>query len=44
MMVTVFKFFSSLKLALFLLITLGVIFGVGTFIESYHGTAQALER
>ena len=36
-----FKFFGSLKLAIFLLVVLGIIFGVGTFVESYHGTHAA---
>ena len=39
-----FKFFASLKLAIFLIVILGIAFGAGTFIESYHGAraAQAL--
>ena len=39
-----FKFFASLRLAVFLIILLGIAFAVGTFIESYHGAdaAQAL--
>ncbi len=39
-----FKIIASLKLAVFLLLSLGVIFGAGTFIESSYGaeTAQIL--
>ncbi len=42
--VACFKFFASLKLAVVLLVVLGIVFGAGTFVESYHGTdaAQAL--
>ncbi len=39
-----FKFFASLKLAVVLIVVLGIAFATGTFIESNHGTvaAQAL--
>ena len=36
-----FKFLASLRLAVTLLVVLGIAFAVGTFIESYHGTAAA---
>ncbi len=36
-----FKFFASLKLAVFLLVVLGIAFGTGTFIESSYGTDVA---
>ena len=37
----VFKFFASVRLAVTLIVLLGIAFGVGTFIESYHGTHAA---
>ncbi|MBI4368096.1 MAG: cytochrome c biogenesis protein ResB [Candidatus Omnitrophica bacterium] len=37
----VFKFFGSLKLAVTLIVILGIAFGVGTFIEADHGTHAA---
>lgn len=39
--VSVFKFFASLKLAIFLLLSLALLFATGTFIESAHGTEAA---
>ena len=36
-----FKFFASLRLAVFLLVVLGIAFGTGTFIESSRGTEAA---
>ncbi|MBI3999684.1 MAG: cytochrome c biogenesis protein ResB [Candidatus Omnitrophica bacterium] len=36
-----FKFFASLRLAVSLIVVLGIAFGAGTFIESYHGTHAA---
>lgn len=38
---TVFKFFASLQLAIFLLLSLGAVFAVGTFVESVHGVEAA---
>ncbi len=38
---SVFKFFSSLKVAVVLLILLGIVFGIGTFTESYYGADAA---
>ena len=38
---SVFRFFASLKLAIFLLLSLALVFAVGTFIESAHGTQAA---
>ena len=40
-LIACFKFFASLRLAVFLLIVLGIAFGAGTFIESYHGADAA---
>ncbi len=40
-MIVVFKFFASLKLAVVLLVALGIVFGAGTFIESSYGTDVA---
>lgn len=37
----IFKFFSSVKLAILLLVVLGISFAVGTFIESSHGAHAA---
>lgn len=39
--VAVFKFFASLRLAIFLLLALALVFAVGTFIESGYGTETA---
>jgi len=39
--VLVFRFFASLHLAIFLLLGLGGVFAVGTFIESAYGTEAA---
>ena len=39
--VSLFRFFASLKLAVFLLTTLALIFAVGTFAESTYGTEAA---
>jgi len=39
--VAIFKFFASLRLAIFLLLALAVIFSAGTFIESAYGTDTA---
>lgn len=38
---SIFKLFSSLKIAVLLLILLGIAFGVGTFTESYYGADAA---
>lgn len=40
-LIAIFKFFASLKLAVVLLILLGISFGAGTFTESYYGTDAA---
>ena len=39
--VSIFRFFASLQLAIFLLLSLGLVFAVGTFVESAHGTDAA---
>lgn len=39
--VAIFKFFASLGLALFLLLSLAAVFAVGTFLESAYGTEAA---
>jgi len=39
--VSLFKFFASLKLAIFLLLALALVFAAGTFIESAYGTEAA---
>ncbi|OGW86236.1 MAG: hypothetical protein A3A81_00815 [Omnitrophica bacterium RIFCSPLOWO2_01_FULL_45_10b] len=36
-----FKFFASLRLAVALLVILGIVFGAGTFVESHYGTDAA---
>ncbi len=41
LLIAVFKFFASLKLAVALLVLLSIAFGVGTFSESYYGTDAA---
>lgn len=38
---SIFKFFASLQLATFLLLALGLIFAIGTFVESAYGTEAA---
>ncbi len=38
---SIFRFFASLQLAIFLLLALGVVFAIGTFMESAHGTEVA---
>src|SRR3989338_488819 len=39
--ISVFKFFASLRLAVALIVILGIAFAVGTFIESNHGAHGA---
>ena len=41
MITTLFRFFASLKLAIFLLLTLALAFAVGTFVESAYGAEVA---
>ena len=41
MITTLFRFFASLKLAIFLLLTLALAFAVGTFVESAYGAGAA---
>lgn len=38
---SIFRFFASLQLAIFLLLALGLVFAVGTLMESAHGTEVA---
>ncbi len=38
---SIFKFFASLQLAIFLLLALGIVFAIGTFTESTSGTEVA---
>ncbi len=39
--ISCFKFFASLRLAVLLILAIAVVVGIGTFIESYHGTEAA---
>src|SRR3990167_9105221 len=39
--ISVFKFFASLRLAVALIVILGIFFAAGTFIESNHGAHAA---
>ncbi len=41
LLIAVFKFFASLRVAVVLLVLLGIAFAVGTFTESYYGTEAA---
>ena len=38
---SIFKFFASLRLAIFLLLALALVFAIGTFLESAYGTETA---
>ncbi len=41
LLLSIFKFFASLRVAVTLLVLLGISFAAGTFIESYYGTEAA---